>query len=584
MFLKSLTISKGASVLREIEFRKGINLIVDESGEHITGNSVGKTTVLKLIDFCFGANKKNIWVDPENKKDVYKLVKDYLIDNEILITLCLSENLDDENASEIYIERNFLSSASKIIRKINGTHYIDDEFEYELSNLFFPEHTSEKPTFRQIISHNIRYKDLSINNTLKTLDRYTSDAEYETLHLFLLGCEFTKGNKKQEILLGIKQENTFKNRLEKVQTKSAYETTLSLIENEIEELNHKKSTLNINENFEADLDKLNQLKYKINKSSSQTSKLNIRKEIIIEANDSLSSTASDIDLAQLHQIYSQFTGAVEGIQKSFEDLVSYHNQMIEEKQKFITKELPVLEQKIKEEKNSLEKLLEEEKKISLIVSKSDSFEELESIVVSLNEKYRNKGEYENIIQQLDEVEGNLKTFNDKLSTIDNELFSDDFETIVKTQLNKFNKHFSATSDLLYGEQFALKYDKVINRKGQRLYKFSAFNTNFSSGKKQGEISCFDIAYTLFADEENIPCMHFILNDKKELMHDNQLVKIAELVNQNSIQFVASILKDKLPSELNKEEYFIVKLSEEDKLFKIEGNENTKILQIGRAHV
>ncbi len=576
MFLKSLTISKGASVLREIEFRKGINLIVDESGEHITGNSVGKTTVLKLIDFCFGADKKNIWVDPENKKDVYKLVKDYLINNEILITLCLSENLDDENAPEIYIERNFLSSASKVIRKINGTHYIDDEFEGELSNLLFPEHTSEKPTFRQIISHNIRYKDLSINNTLKTLDRYTSDAEYETLHLFLLGCEFTKGNKKQEILLGIKQENTFKNRLEKVQTKSAYETTLSLIENEIEELNHKKSTLNINENFEADLDKLNQLKYKINKSSSQTSKLNIRKELIIEANDSLSSTASDIDLAQLHQIYSQFTGAVEGIQKSFEDLVSYHNQMIEEKQKFITKELPVLEQKIKEEKNSLEKLLEEEKKVSMILSKSDSFEELESIVVSLNEKYRNKGEYENIIQQLDEVEGNLKTFNDELSTIDNELFSDDFETIVKTQLNKFNKHFSATSDLLYGEQFALKYDKVTNRKGQRLYKFSAFNTNFSSGKKQGEISCFDIAYTLFADEENIPCMHFILNDKKELMHDNQLVKIAELVNQNSIQFVASILQDKLPSELNKEEYFIIKLSEEDKLFKIEGNENTKI--------
>ncbi|WP_407267705.1 hypothetical protein [Tenacibaculum maritimum] len=34
-----------------------------------------------------------------------------------------------------------------------------------------------------------------------------------------------------------------------------------------------------------------------------------------------------------------------------------------------------------------------------------------------------------------------------------------------------------------------------NKKGQRVYKFSAFNLNFSSGKKQGEISCFDIAYT-----------------------------------------------------------------------------------------
>ena len=53
------------------------------------------------------------------------------------------------------------------------------------------------------------------------------------------------------------------------------------------------------------------------------------------------------------------------------------------------------------------------------------------------------------------------------------------------------------------------------------------------------------------------------------MHDNQLVKIAEFVNRHNIQFVASILKDKLPNELNNEEYFIVKLSLEDKLFRIE---------------
>ena len=106
-------------------------------------------------------------------------------------------------------------------------------------------------------------------------------------------------------------------------------------------------------------------------------------------------------------------------------------------------------------------------------------------------------------------------------------------------------------------------------KGRRLYEFTAFNLNFSSGKKQGEISCFDIAYTLFADEENIPCMHFLLNDKKELMHGNQLLKIANLVNVKGIQFIASILKDKLPGELNKDEYVILKLSQEDKLFRIE---------------
>lgn len=569
MFLKSLTISKGASIIRDIDFRKGINLIVDNSEGKITGNSVGKTTVLKLIDFCFGADKKNIWEDPEDKKQVYSLVKNYLIDNEILITLTLTENLDDESANELVIERNFLSKRNKVVRRINGENYTQDEFEPKLTEILFPEHLADKPTLRQIISHNIRYKELSINNTLKTLDKYTSDAEYETLHLFLLGCEFTKGNNKQELIEKIRQEDIFKKRLEKVQTKSAYETTLSIIEDEIEELNKKKSNLNLNENFEEDLNALNELKYNINRISSNISKLNIRKELINEALSELEASSSSIDTTQLNLIYQQATNVLGKLHKSFEEMVDYHNNMISEKKRFISNELPAIETKIRKNNTQLNIFLEQEEKLSQIISKSDSFEELEVLIGELNEKYRLKGEFENIIQQLNEVEENLESYNETLKSIEEELFSDDFEATVKTQLNKFNKHFSSVSELLYNEKYALKYDKVKNRKGQKLYKFSAFNTNFSTGKKQGEISCFDIAYTFFADEENIPCMHFILNDKKELMHDNQLVKIADLVNKNDIQFVASILKDKLPVEINKEEYFILELSEDNKLFKIE---------------
>jgi uncharacterized protein YydD (DUF2326 family) len=568
MFLKTLTISDNKGLIRKISFLKGINLIVDESKEQITGNNVGKTTVLKLIDFCLGAKPNIIYVDPETKRDEYTLVKDFLINREVLIELILTENLDDENAKQIIIERNFLSY-NKRIKKINGKDFTDDEFELKLLNLIFPEHYSKKPTFRQIISHNIRYKDENINNTLKTLDRYTSDAEYETLYLFMFGCEFDKGNSKQEILEKLRIEFNFKNRLEQQQTKTAYESAISIINDEIEELNDKKNNFNLNKNFEADLDKLNNLKYQINKTSSELSKLTIRKDLIIEAEQELNSHKTDIDLQQIKLIYEQATSKITGIQKTFDDLVKYHNQMIIEKVRYITKELPVLENEIKNKKESLNKLLMQESSISLVISKSDTFEELEKLIIELNERYRKKGEYESFVQQLNEVDGNIKILNEELNKIDDEIFSETFEQTVKNQINKFNKFFSSISNELYGEKYALKYDKITNRNNQRLYKFKAFNLNMGSGKKQGEISCFDIAYTLFADEENIPCLHFLLNDKKELMHDNQLVKIKEVVNRNNIQFVASILKDKLPNELNKEEYFVVKLSEKDKLFKIE---------------
>ncbi len=561
--------TRGSNVIREIEFHKGLNLIVDESENQITGNNVGKTTVLKLVDFCLGANPKHIYVDPETKKQEYKLVKDYLIENKVKIILVLTSDLD-KGTEDVIIERNFLAR-KEIIRTVNGEQLTEDEFELRLSSILFPGHLSSKPTFRQIISHNIRYKDESINNTLKTLDSYTTDAEYETLYLYLFGCEFTQGNTKQEVLSKIKQEETYKSRLEKNQTKTAYETALSLINNDIEELNKKKSNFNLNENFERDLDSLNQVKYDLNKTSSIIGKLNIRKDLIKETEAELQASKSDIDLRQLEIIYQQATSKIATIQKSFSDLVTFHNKMLEEKVKFITKELPTLEKSLADNNNVLRRLLEEERKLTSEISKSESFEELEKIIAELTEKHRKKGEYENIIHQLSEVDSNLKEFNKQLSEIDNELFSDNFEQIVKSQLNKFNKHFASISSELYGEQYAIKPDIITNKKGQRLYKFSSFNANMSSGKKQGEISCFDLAYTLFADEENIPCLHFLLNDKKELMHDNQLIKIADFVNRKNIQFVASILKDKLPIEINREEYFVVKLSQSDKLFRIKEN-------------
>ena len=569
MFLKSLTIASESEIIRNINFKNGINLIVDETHsteDRSTGNNVGKTTVLKLIDFCLGGNPKAIYTDNEDKKKEYSYVKDFLIKDKILITLALKKYLYDE--SEIIIERNFLSRKD-IIRRINGESFTEEEFELKLLKLIYPEHDSEKPTFRQLISHNIRYKDENINNTLKTLDKYTTDAEYEALYLYLFGCKFKEGDKKQEYLALLKQEESFKKRLERHQTKTAYETSLSLIERDIEELNKRKSNLNLDAEYELKLNQLNELKYQINKTSSEISNIKIRIDLIEEANKEIISSKTNMDVKELRQIYNQAVNFIDKIQKTFEDLVKYHNAMIDEKIKYISKELPDLNKNIMLKKEHLQRLLEQEKELTDKITKTDSFEDLEKIIKDLNEKFMKKGEYENILQQLKDVEENIKNYSNKLDKINDDLFSEDFEQIVKTQLDKFNRFFSSISNYLYNERYAVKYDIATDKNGQRLYKFSSFNTNLSSGKKQGEISCFDIAYTLFADQENISCLHFILNDKKELMHDNQLIKIAEIVEEEGIQFVASILQDKLPEELNKEENIILKLSQQNKLFRIE---------------
>jgi uncharacterized protein YydD (DUF2326 family) len=571
MFLKTLSITHGdGTIIRDISFHSGLNLIVDEtpteSGKE-TGNNVGKTTVLKLVDFCLGAKAKGIYSDQENKRNEYNLVKDFLIEKRVCVSLLLKDDLFQEVSREVLIERNFLNRKYKI-QRINGNDKTDDEFEETLTDLLFPGHYGKKPTFRQIIAHNIRYEDLSINNTLKNLNRYTRDDEYETLYLFLFGCDFEEGDTKQELRAQIDIEEKFRRRLESEQTKSAYEAALNLIQTDIDELERQKASLNLNPNFESDLEKLNKIKYKINLASSEIGRLELRRELISEAQKEIQASKSNIDLQQLQQIYQQATSLVSGLQKTFQELYDFHNRMVESKIKFIIKDLPEIDSKLATQREHLKSLLAEETELSSVIIQRDSFNVLEKLIVELNAKYQKKGDYENTLRQLGSVESKLIELNNDLIAIDNELFSDEFALKIKDQINKFNKHFSSVSNELYGEKYALKVDtKTV--KGRRLYEFTAFNLNFSSGKKQGEISCFDIAYTLFADEENIPCMHFLLNDKKELMHGNQLLRIANLVNLKGIQFIASILKDKLPGMLYKDEFVILKLSQDDKLFRIE---------------
>lgn len=571
MFIKKLVIASPTKVIRDIEFRSGLNLIIDNTpveDSKSTGNNVGKTTVLKLIDFCLGANANIIYTDTENKKETYDIVKDFLADEAILITLTLTENLNDPNARQLEIQRNFLKN-KKTIRRINGKEILAKNFEKELEKQIMTSKEVEKPTLRQIISHNIRYKDESINNTLKTLDKFTSDIEYETLYLYLLGCVFHEGAEKQALVIKMNQEKSFKERLEKKQTKNTYEIALSLIEDEIEALNEKKAAFNLNETLEQDLEQLNFVKYNINKTSSVISKLEIRRNLIEESQKELEKSVSQIDMRQLKILYEEAVANIDGIQKTFEDLVAYHNHMVVEKMKFISQDLPILTDKLNESHKELARLIEKEKELTNKIAKGDSFEELEKIIFELNEKYRLKGEYESIISQLNDVENAISTLSGQMNNIDHYLFSDNFEIRLKEQVKKFNKIFSTISQELYGETYALTFEKVTNKKEEQFYKFKAFNANMSTGKKQGEILCFDLAYLLFADEQNLPCLHFLLNDKKELMHDNQLLKVARFVQDKNIQLVISILKDKLPTAILNNAHIAVELSQKEKLFKIE---------------
>lgn len=577
MYLDTLTISTPVHTIRKLQFHKGLNLIVDSTPSNqrheSTGNNVGKTTVLRLIDFCLGKDAKSLYIDPENNKEINCIVKDFLINKQVFITLVLVDNLDYPTR-KVEIVRNFLQRKERVYT-INNQQVgsSKEDINEALMNAIFPQVKISKPTFRQIISHNIRYEDIRLSNTLKILSSSTKDDEYATLYLYLFGLNYQDGERHNQLRSQLDKEINYKNRLEKFQTKNAYKAALDVINNEIRKLEDKRSKVIVNPELDKDIQRLDEIKRELHHLLTDVASLKIRKSIIEEAEEDAKQQRFDADLSQLKEIYQQASVYIPKLQKTFEDLVNYHNQMQINRITYITSDLPTINNEINSKNIAIEDLHQQEIELNGKISSSNTMDDMEQLISQTNDLYRRKGNYESIINSITEAETSISSIKKELTLIDSDLFSDKFREQIDEHLAKFNLIFSDFSNRLYKERYAIKCDVVVDRHGNSVYKFAPIDVNFSTGKKQGEISCFDLAYTKYADEEGIPCLHFLLNDKKELVHGNQLNIISDIAYQENIQFVASILKDKLTPEMNKQENFVVELSQDDKLFRIEENDN-----------
>lgn len=369
-------------------------------------------------------------------------------------------------------------------------------------------------------------------------------------------------------------EEIFRKKLQKEKSRNTLASELGIVKSEIDELEKQKEQVCLNPEFDDEMSELSDLKYRITSLSAQLSSLKLRYSIMEEAKEEILSKKSDVDVATLKAIYKQAQRFVPDLHHTFEQLLEYHNSMLVRKADFIADELPTIENQIVKLEARIDELHKSEKVLSQKLTQSVSYVDYENLVTELTQKYERMGSLKQQIEQIDKVEERIERLKQKLADINGVLFTEEFKGKVQKQLDKLNFYLSRISQRLYGEQYGMVFEiQAAKNRTSEIFRFDvkrldADTVNFSSGKKQGEIVCFDMAYILFADQEKIPCFHFGLYDKKELLHSNQLLKISTLLEENvNLQFVASILSDKLPKGLKNDRHIIVKLSQKDKLFK-----------------
>ncbi|EIW14363.1 DNA double-strand break repair ATPase [Lactiplantibacillus pentosus KCA1] len=569
MYINQLEIIAAGKELRCIKFHSGLNLIVDqtlpsEMKDMVnTGNGVGKTTVLRLIDYCFGKDAKKIYTDPESGETLSD-VKAYLTEQRVLIRLTLSENADEiEPNSKYVIERNFLSGKQKI-QMING-HQVSraKEFPQKIGTDLFGIQPDDKPTFRQVTGRTFRIDSPAIDNTLKFLGKFPTVTEYETLFMYLFGIHLPD---RTPIVQQLNTERTFLKRLEATPRE---QLTLELTKNEddIELAKQKRASLNVDPEYDTKIRQLDELKYQQTIVANKLTAAKLRYSLIKDAQQQIEETKSFVNTEELKALYGEAQGLIENIQISFEQLVAYNNQMVNARSEFIGRELPQLEAQIRKLRVELTNKKREIGDLTEALAGTNTTKDLEQISEVLGQLYETKGRVSNSIEQIDRSRDKVTELQHSLEDVDGSAFSEATHDLIHQQLQKFNRYFSTMSEDMYGEPYGVTFEQKSDSK-KKYYSFYVFSyNNSSSGKKQGEIAAFDLGYIQFARDENIPVLDFILYDKKELMHGNQLVKIAEEAEQQQIQILFPILSDKLPSKLDEPANIVLRLSQDDKLFR-----------------
>jgi len=560
MFLEKLVVKSNKGIIREIKFKRGLNLVIDESTTDVqteSGNSVGKTTFLRVIDYCFGSNGNDIYTDNEFKT-INENIHNFLTEKEVTFELTLKNK-----NKYITLQRGFPANA---VLQINEQEYPTiTDYKVKLGSLFF-KITSGKPSIRQLMPKFIRKDNNTMSNTLFFLHNSTGKNDYEVLFLYLFGfLDHSLLVERLQTSHKLKKITKRITVLKQGRSVSASKQILKLTERDIQKLEKQIQTFDVSDQYKKEIDELTSLKREISNLTVEINNLRLRLSLNQETLNELKNNKSDIDPKTIRELYNEAEKLIPSIQKKFEDVLNFHNQMVDKKVEFVEQQLIATEKKANKLEIQLTSLLKNESKILRTLSDMGSFENLAILQKEINQLYEKKGKQNQFISLIEEETNTQKELKDVLEQLNKKVqrHLKDFEE----KITAFNFYFSDYSKKLYDEKYILTQD--VSDTGTVTFEIDNVQGNVGSGKKKAQISAFDLAYISLQNELNSDFPRFVFHDSIEDVHKNQIKTLFEISNTIDGQYIVSILRDKI-SFLG-DEYLtyhkILSLSQEEMFFK-----------------
>ncbi|WP_343682803.1 AAA family ATPase [Acinetobacter baylyi] len=572
MYLKNLLITKNTGdVIRDIPFKMGLNLIVGLSNDSGSSNSLGKTTLVRCINFCLAGKVEEFFIDSESKNIENTTIKNFLIKNEITFQLILGKSLNEDSVSDLKISRQVKFDLENekiiVINKINNDECSFDDFQSILKIRLFKTDVT-KPSFRNLITKFVRRTDVEVNNILKYLNTFTTNIDYTTLRFFLFGFsepeiietkqflekELAKINKHFKALKAIIPEGT--------------QQKIDLLQVELKDKEQLRDSFQIEYEYKIDENELAKIEQNINQINSVLSNLHADKSTLLNRLEKIRSDRFKDNVQNIKYLYEEAKLLNIKVQKSFEDTIIFHNSMLKNEETYlisridkIAKEIQYYESIWSDYTLQYNQVLEKLSRQGALAEYTKLNEQITHISSEISEK-------KSLIVQLEELSEVKNSINAQLSNISSKL-DNKIEYFQKVNIPIFNLYFSKYSEKLYNEKWYVTFDPDGTS-----YKFDvqAFESNAGSGKKQTLVAAFDIAYMAFIQDKeiNLPYPRFATQDKIEVIDIEEIEQLANLVLQTNGQLITPIIQDKFKNFKVEdiEDKVLLRLTPSDKFFRL----------------
>lgn len=565
MRLNKLIILKNDSLVREVTFKDGLNLIVNKrtSGKD-SGNSVGKSTLLRVLDYLFMSSGHDIYHDAEFGKDIPEIVS--LINNNVL---------------KFSLDFNTVENKKAVISRIisiddkNSKYFLNDvEVDKKQYSEFIAQAvfglTTDKPSLRNVSHKFIRNTNDKMQKTLNFLHGNTTPDVYDLLYLFLFGFNgLPLIKKKGDFNKEIKKQKTYLAAYRNPNRETVLAKMIKPLKKEIAEAERNIKNFDFKDSHDESLKKLSEIQKNISDYSLSYASLNMRVRNIEESILSLKNNITQLVENDLMEIYNSagiyFNGE---LKRTYEEMVLFHNDIIKNKISFLEPELLKKKEEIETVNKKINELHEQESSLFRTIKEPETLKSINQLFNKLTELRENLASIESNLSRINDTNALIKSLEDSREKLllEIELAVQGLEKNIEI----FNEFFGDLTKEIYGERYIFDLSFDVD-KGKCNFDISCVTPNSNGGKKKGEITAFDLAYIKFVDKIKLKRPTFVIHDSIEDVDVNQIRDIFFEANNINGQYIVSILSDKFSEDADMKMMMsnsILELSSTNKFFKV----------------